>query len=1058
MVLIVVLTPILLIGAVLFYVYKNQDALIQKEITSLNKQFEGEITIGDTHFSPFEHFPYISIKIDEVHVYENKNRDSDTILNVADIYIGFDFDDIIQGKFDIQNLAIEDGFFNIIFHEDGTTNLEKAFATSEDTATSPPLEIHLKKIKLRNLDVHKYDEASEIDIETYIYDAKGGFQSNDAIVSAHIDTEFELNVIDKGDTTFVRHKHFEFHTDVEFNKKNGLLNIQPSGIKLEHGSFDLEGTVDTKNDMTLDLAIKGAKPNFDMFVAFVPTELISTLQHYKNAGKIYFNAVVQGPTSMGRKPLVDVNFGASEAFLENTTEQKRIENVGFQGHFTNGIERDIRSMEFSLTEMTASLETGMFTGSIVVKNFKEPEIDMSINSDFNIGFLAQFLNITDIKNVKGNVALKMKFHDIIDLEHPERALEKLNQAYFTELKVKDISFSSPSLPAKLKQLDMHLIMNGKQATLDQFDMKMGNSDLSINGYVSDLPAIAHHTNKTVVTHFEISSTLLDLAEITRFSTTDSTGFDEQITNLSLGLSFKSSAKEFTESKYLPKGEFYIDSLHAQLKHYPHELHDFHVDILIDEKDLKIKDFIGYIDESDFHFNGSVHDYEFWMKEPLNGDVDLDLTLTSNVLHLDNIFSYQGINYVPKDYQHEELDKLTLHVNASMHYKNGGLHSLDMDLDKLDVKMHVHPMRFENFRGRFHYEDEHLVIQKFHGKMGRTIFDVNMNYYLGTDSVVKKRDNLLSLKANYIDFDQLSNFNLSGKKSNPADTVVAVHTKKDAALHAETFNLYELPFTDMQFEVDIGHFIYHRIDLQHINTHIRSTHNHYIHIDTLDMDAAGGHFSLSGYFNGSDPKHIYFKPDLSIQNVDLDKLMFKFENFGQDHMLSENIHGKLSTRIKGKVRMYPDMVPDLDQSEIHMDVEILNGKLENYDPLLMLSDYMGDKNLKSVRFDTLANHMDLTNGLLTIPSMTIESTLGHMELSGSQDMEENMEYYFRIPWKTVRKGARNKLFGSKKDKKREATEDEIIEVDPNKKVKYLNLRIKGDKDGYKIRMKKAKKSK
>ena len=68
------------------------------------------------------------------------------------------------------------------------------------------------------------------------------------------------------------------------------------------------------------------------------------------------------------------------------------------------------------------------------------------------------------------------------------------------------------------------------------------------------------------------------------------------------VSFNASAKDFTESAYLPRGEFFVDSLHAQLEHYPHELHDFHVDFLIDDKDLKIVDFTGYIDESDFHFN------------------------------------------------------------------------------------------------------------------------------------------------------------------------------------------------------------------------------------------------------------------------------------------------------------------------------------------------------------------------------------------------------------------------------------------------------------------------
>ena len=206
-----------------------------------------------------------------------------------------------------------------------------------------------------------------------------------------------------------------------------------------------------------------------------------------------------------------------------------------------------------------------------------------------------------------------------------------------------------------------------------------------------------------------------------------------------------------------------------------------------------------------------------------------------------------------------------------------------------------------------------------------------------------------------------------------------------AEHAEAFNLYELPFTDMTFDIDIGHFIYHRIDLQNIKAKLRSQENHYLYVDAFKMNAAGGSVNMSGYFNGSDPKHIYLSPELSLKNVALDQLLFKFENFGQDALVSENLHGKLTADINGKIRMYPDMVPDIDQSEIHMDVQVLDGRLENYKYMMMLSEYMGDKDLTSVRFDTLQNHMDIKNGTLTIPNMTIESTLGHFELSGTQDM-------------------------------------------------------------------------
>lgn len=1047
-VLIAVVLPLVLISGLLLYIQANQASIIQDEIATLNKDYKGLVTVGNSKLSVFGNFPHISIKIDDVRIYETKENKASTIMDVQDIYVGFSLLDIIAGNYDIQSLLIEEGVFNIVIHENNTTNIQNALATtSEDEGTT---NIHLKKIKLRNLDIHKLDEATNTDVETFIYKGKGGFKKKNDHIAAHIDTEFELNVIKDSDTTFINKKHFEVHTDLDFNETTGVLEIKPSGIAMEHGDFEIIGSLDTKNDMDLDLSIKGTKPNFDMFIAFAPTDLIPVLERYKNAGEIYFNASINGPANKGNVPLIDVQFGASKAFLENTAKAKRIDEMGFKGHFTNGDKRDVSTMEFSLNDMTAKLDEGKFLGSIMVKNFEEPEVDMKVDADFDLDFMAKFLNLKNIDDTGGKISLKMNFHDIIDIDNPEQALNQLNQAYFSELVVQDLSISSKDLPAPLKKLNIHMIMDGKGAKLDQFDMLIGKSDVSITGFVSDLPAIIHHTEKPIEAHLDITSNMVDIAELTQFSKKDSIGVDEQVTDLRLGLSFKSIAKDLTEFKYLPKGEFLIDSLHAQLMHYPHELHDFHSDVFIDDKDLKIVDFTGQIDDSDFHLDGLIHDYGFWMKKELKGDVDLDINLTSNQLKLEDVFSYKAENYVPKDYRHEKFENLALHMKSSMHYKDSSLHSIDVDLDRLDTKMELHPLQFKNFNGRIHYEDKHIVIEDFHGEIGKTNFTVDLNYYLGKDEAIKKRDNYLGLKANYIDFDELSNFNLKSKSES-----VSANTN-DVKKHEEAFNFYELPFTDMKFNVNVSHFIHHRIDLQNIIANLRTTPNHYVYIDTLSMNAAGGKINLSGYFNGSDAKHIYMKPDLVAENVDIDKLLFKFENFGQDHLVSENLEGQLSTRIKGKIRVYPDLVPDLDQSDIQMDVKVLNGRLKNYDPMLALSDYMGDKNLRNIRFDTLQNHLDVKKGKIIIPKMTIESTLGHIEISGSHDSNQNIDYYLRIPWKTVRKATAQKIFGSKKDSLNINAEDEIVEVDPNKKIRYLNVKVKGTLEDYKISLGKQRK--
>ena len=143
--------PLILFSVVLLIVYINQDKIIQSEVDALNKGHKGQVFIGDTHLEPFKNFPYISIKVDDVRVLESKQKGSQEILNVADIYLGFNIWDIIEGNYDIQKLLIEDGFFNVVFHKDGSINLQNAFATSDQVGSEEPMDIHLKKIELKNI-------------------------------------------------------------------------------------------------------------------------------------------------------------------------------------------------------------------------------------------------------------------------------------------------------------------------------------------------------------------------------------------------------------------------------------------------------------------------------------------------------------------------------------------------------------------------------------------------------------------------------------------------------------------------------------------------------------------------------------------------------------------------------------------------------------------------------------------------------------------------------------------------------------------------------------------
>lgn len=1050
--------PVLLFFTLVLIVYAKQDEIVQELLSDLNKDFTGHIHIKDSHISMFENFPYISIDLEEVQVHETKEDIGTPLVDIHDVYAGFNLWTIITGKMEIKKIKLKDGKINLVQHKNGEFNVVKALSSQQEIETSAEEEFHLdlKKIELENIDLSKLNEENNLKIEAYINDAHSKFETSPNHVLAAFDARFVLNLIKDGDTTFLKHKHIDLDTQLDFLKGKDIMTIQPTTVHLEESEFTMGGSIDFLKDMFLDLSFTGNKPDFELFFAMAPEEMAPVLHQYENKGEIYIDTKIKGRSINGHNPAVDAKFGCKNGFFKNEKSGETLRNLNFDAYFTNGDKHDKSTMEFGFLNFKAKPKVGEFSGDITAKDFTAPELDVKISSDFKMEFLSKFFQFEHLSNFKGDATIEIEYKDIIDLDNPQHAISKLNESYNMNVKFRNLSFVSDMYSLPVKDFDFISEINGHEAVIKQCDIQVGNSDLKIRGTIDDLPAIIHHTDVPVDTRLSITSDYLDLFELTGSS--DTSSIDEQIENLSLDLDFKASARSFTESKNLPVGEFFIENLYAKLKHYPHTLHDFHADILVDEQDLRVVDFKGMIDKSDFLFTGKLEHYEKWFDEHPGGDSKIEFNLASKMLQLESLFSYKGENYVPEEYRHEEFDDLKIHGFTYLHYADK-LKSIDLTLDKFQAKMKVHPLRFENFEGRVHYEDDHLIVEDFHGKLGKSAFKTTLHYYLGEDEAIKKRDNHFSITASRLDIDQLIKYNPAPaiKRDKNRRKGTATSTPPKQIDHDAGFNIYELPFTDMTYHIDIGHLNYHRYLMHNIKGELRTTPDHYIHIDKMDLDAAGGHFSVKGYFNGSNPKLIYFSPDIHAKNIDLDKLLLKFDNFGQDHIVAENLHGRFTGRITGKVHMHTDMVPKIDDSEIHLDAHVLDGKLENYSLLNYMTDYFRDKNLSKVLFDTLDNHIDMTSGVMTIPTMSINSSLGHLEISGKQSMDGTMEYYIRVPWKMITQAASSKLFGKKN--KDEVSEDQIDEIQyGSDKTKYVNIKIVGDADDYKFTLGKPKKKK
>jgi len=1038
---IVAILPFVLLLSSTALIYFNQNKILTKILNDVNEQTEGEITIADLKIAPFANFPYISIDLKDVKFYESKDKSCKPLYTFNDLYVGFDIKSVLMGVYDVKSVKIEGGHIDVVHFEDGSYNIlkaKKSKSISKDSIdTEESIHLDLKRITIKNVDVSYLDRAAKRDVNVRITDLNAKIKYVNEHIFINLVTDMKLDVLQNNKPTFFVNKNLLVDMEWDFEEKSHILNIMPSNVTLNQAQFIVNGKIDVDNELDMAINVKGNKPDFGIFGAFLPDDISENLAKYKNEGKIFFEGTIVGKASNGHIPLVNINFGCEEAYFLNKTVNKKIDRLRFTGSFTNGAQRTLASSIFQLNNIYARPEQGVFQGHLLIKNFIDPIVKIDIHADLDLQFLSQFFQLKSFEHVKGKILLDMDFDEIVDLNFPGASLASLKMGIDSELTITDLSFIVPELNLLVENMNGHAAMQKGKVELDSISWQIGDNDFWISGNLSDLPALFHRYDKDIRIELLSKSKKIDISKLLAFDTTLANKYQEKIENFTAKLAFETKASELFDFKYLPKGEFFIEDFYAKLAHYPHIFHDFQADIIITEKDLSLIDFSGEIDSTDFHFTGKLINYTKWFQpEPL-GDSNLEFDLTSKLLKLENLLSYNGKNYLPEDYRNEILKDTKLHGRLDMHYDKG-FQSLDLYLDEFTSKMKIHPLKLEKFKGRLHYEDEHIIIEKLSGRMGKSDFSVNMSYFLGEQKDEQKgqqkRTNYLNLKSFVFDLDALTNYTMTNTTKN----------------HGEAFNLFTVPFPNIDVTVDIGKLNYHRYWLENFHTKVRLKENHYIYVDSLNMNLVDGNMQMQGYFNGSDSNNIYYYSDIIAQNLDIDKLMIKFDNFGQDQLINENIHGKISGKIKSTFKMHPDLTPIAEKSEAHMELTITDGSIVNFTPMQAMSKYFKDKNLNKIRFDTLRNVLDLKDGALSIPKMNINSSLGFIELSGKQKFDLTMEYFVRVPLKMVTKVAWSGLFGKKSQSEVDLDQiDEIQIRDDNRKVRFLNLKITGSVDDYKV---------
>ncbi|OQP49955.1 AsmA family protein [Niastella populi] len=1067
--LIPVIVLVVLIGVAFTILLTQQQRLVKLAVKEFNKKLPGTILIDGSNIS-FDNFPYISIRLNNVQFYATKSIKEKPLFKAEKLFAGFSLPDILKQHYNVKVIGVKNGHLDMVQDKNGQLNIVEASRIAPDTTaktdtTEAVLKLDIKKIVLKNMAVSFLDKQSGSHVTTQIGRIQSSVQNDSLKISAGLTGKLMVDYTSPGNTALLRQKHLETDFALTYEKNTELLTVNKGKLKIEDAVFNITGNYSLKKDNNaIDIKFAGDKPDLQQLFAFVPQSVTKELKHFRYDGHVNFEGSVKGSLAGGQMPRIDVHFGCAEAWLHNSESDKRLDSLAFRGYYTNGDGKDLTTSELHLLGMHARPGSGIFDANFVMRNFENPKMLMQVNSQLELEFIGAFLGIKDLQRLTGQISLKMNFKELVDISMPEQSMGRLTEGIQSELTVRNLTFRIPNYPYNIERLNLHANMKNGYVKLDSLACNIGQSDFYINGSLSDLPAIFHHQSKPVIATVNARSRKMILRELLNIDTTKSRRGREEIYGFTIGASLTTSVKELLNPKPLPKGLLKIEHLNAAFKRYPHAFKEFGAELTIADTMLRLKNFGGHIDSTDILFSGRVNNYALWFDKVKKGRTEIAFDLKSTRLALRDLLGRKSRKLVPKAWHDEVASHLWLRSKTQLRY-DSVFKFANVKIANISGKLAKHGLELDSIKGNVKFNTGNFIkIDTLTGKIGRSDFDLNMRLYTGADSARKMRENYLRFSSRFLDVDQLTNYKFTGSEE-PATDIAGAPSATPAApahpvstsAHAKAFNIFQVPFLNFNASVSIGKVKYHRLWLKNLNTNVRMLETHHLYLDTLHVEVARGAIDARAHFNGNNPEKIYLRSRIKVNNVDLEKMMLKLDYYGQDYVINKNIRGRLTGQVKAYMRIHPDLTPMLDQSRAELDVNIFNGELINFTPMTAMSAYFKDKNMMRVRFDTLHNVLTFKENTLNIPAMNINTSLGFMELSGTQSLDLKMAYYVRIPLKMVTQVGWRMLFNKKKEEVDPDQVDAIEYRDKDKRVRFMNLTISGTPEDYKVSLGKPKKA-
>ena len=478
LILLVILTPIL---------FKGQ---IEKAVkNSINNSVNATVEWEDLDLSLFSSFPDAELKLKNLSVINKAPFEGDTLATSEELALSLGIPQLFKGgPYSINELALNRAYVNIKVDSLGNANYDIAKETTADTTAQASnggsaLSLDIQHYEINNSRINYLDESTKtfLRITDFNHYGNGDFTAD----KTNLETNTEAIVSFEFDSiNYLNKNSLKLDADFEMDLANQKYTFLENEALINQLPLTFDGFVKINEDnQELDLTFKTPSSDFKNFLAVIPETYAKNLDGVETTGDFTVNGMIKGIVDEEHIPMMDIAIKSDNASFKYPDLPKKVEDISIDAVLKNetGLLADTY---VNLDQLDFRIDQDRFSAKGNFKNLMDnPLIDLTANGTLNLANLEKAYPLDLDMDLNGilNANLTTNF-DMNSIEKEQYQNVKSSG----RASISNFKYTSPEIPNDVNIAKASLNFNTQKVTLEEMDIKSGQTDAKITGTLDNL--------------------------------------------------------------------------------------------------------------------------------------------------------------------------------------------------------------------------------------------------------------------------------------------------------------------------------------------------------------------------------------------------------------------------------------------------------------------------------------------------------------------------------------------------------------------------------------------